>query len=92
MLGSKGTAGEGGIGAVGGGGEGGLVKEAGLLSFAGALLPFGTPAAKAGREHRHNNPVATRTALQNIEASEFLFVAASKDHEHHNSLAIFFIR
>jgi hypothetical protein len=92
MLGSKGTAGEGGIGAVGGGGEGGLVKEAGLLSFAGALLPFGTPAAKAGREHRDNNPIATRTALESIEASEFLFVAASKDHEHPNSLAIFFIK
>ena len=90
MLGSKGTAGEGGIGAVGGGGEGGLVKEAGLLAFAGALLPFGTPAAKAGRVHRHNNPIATRTVLK-IEASEFLFVAASKDHEH-NSLAKFFIK
>jgi hypothetical protein len=92
MLGSKGTAGEGGIGAVGGGGEGGLVKVAGLLSFAGALLPFGTPAAKAGREHRDNNPIATRTVLQSIEASEFLFVVASKDHEHPNSLAIFFIK
>jgi hypothetical protein len=30
--------------------------------------------------------------LESIEASEFLFVAASKDHEHHNSLAIFFIK
>ena len=90
MLGSKGTAGEGGIGAVGGGGEGGLVREGGLLSFEGALLPFGTPAAKAGREHRHNNPIATRTVLE-IEASEFFFVAASKDHEH-NSLAKFFIK
>jgi hypothetical protein len=76
-------AGEGGIGAVGGGGEGGLVREGGLLSL-------GTPAAKAGREHRHNNPIATGTALESIEASEFLFVAASKDDEH-NSLAIFFI-
>jgi hypothetical protein len=76
-------AGEGGNGAVGGGGEGGLVREGGLLSF-------GSPAAKAGREHRHNNPIATGTALESIEASEFLFVAASKDHEQ-NSLAIFFI-
>ena len=76
MLGSKGTAGEGGIGAVGGGGEGGLVKEAGLLSFAGALLPFGTPAAKTGRGDRHNNPIVTGTVLESSEASEFLFVAA----------------
>jgi hypothetical protein len=67
-----------------------LVREAGLLSFAGALLPFGTPAAKAGREHRQNNPIATGTALESIEASEFLFVAASNGREN-NSLAIFFI-
>jgi hypothetical protein len=69
-----------------------LVREGGLLSFEGALLPFGTPAAKAGREQRDDNPIATRTALDSIEASELLFVAASKDHEHHNSLAIFFIK
>ena len=31
-----------------------------------------------------------RTALESIEASEFLFVAASKDHEHHGR-AIFII-
>jgi hypothetical protein len=68
-----------------------LVREGGLLSFEGGLLSFGTPAAKAGREHRQNNPIATGTALQSIEASEFHFVAASKDHEH-NSLAIFFIK
>jgi hypothetical protein len=67
-----------------------LVKEAGLLSFAGALLSFGTPAVKAGREDRHNNPIATGTVLESIEASEFLFVAAFNDHEH-NSLSIFFI-
>jgi len=67
-----------------------LVREAGLLSFAGALLSFGTPAAKAGREDRHNNPITTEIALESIEASEFLFVATSKDQEH-NSLAIFFI-
>ena len=60
-----------------------MVREGGLLSFE-------TPAAKAGREHRHNNPIATGTAWESIEASEFLFVAASKDHEQ-NSLAIFFI-
>jgi hypothetical protein len=60
-----------------------LVREGGLLSF-------GTPAAKAGREHRHNNPIATGTALECIEASEFLFVAAYKDHEY-NSLGVFFI-
>jgi hypothetical protein len=67
-----------------------LVKEGGLLSFEGAMLAFGTPAANAGRELRHNNPIAGRTALESIEASEFLFVAASKDHEH-RSLAIFII-
>jgi hypothetical protein len=67
-----------------------LVREGGLLSFEGGLASFGTPAAKAGREHRHDNAIATGTALESIEASEFLFVAVSKDHEH-NSLAIFFI-
>jgi len=54
------------------------------------LLSFGTPAAKAGREQRHHNPIATGIALERIEARELLFVAGSKDHEH-NSLAIFFI-
>jgi hypothetical protein len=67
-----------------------LFREGGLLSFEGGLLPFGTPAVKAGREDRHNNPIATGTALESIEASEFLFVAPSKEHEH-NSLALFFI-
>jgi hypothetical protein len=62
-----------------------------LLSFEGGLLSFGTPAAKAEREHRDNSPIATKTVLESIEASEFLSVAASKDHEH-NSLAIFFIK
>ena len=56
----------------------------------GGLLSFEAPAAEAGREHRDNIPIATGTALESIEASEFLFVATSKDHEH-NSLAIFFI-
>jgi hypothetical protein len=60
-----------------------LVTEGGLLSL-------GSSAAKAGREHRHHNPIAMGTALERIEASEFLFVAISKDHKH-NSLAIFFI-
>jgi hypothetical protein len=56
----------------------------------GGLLSFEAPAAEAGREHRDNNPIATGTALESIEASEFLFVAASKDHKHHR-LAIVFI-
>ena len=54
------------------------------------MLSFEFSAAKAGREHRHNNPIATRRALECIEASEFLFVAAYKDHEY-NSLGVFFI-
>jgi hypothetical protein len=87
MPGSKGTAGEGGIGAVGGDGagrgEGGLVTEGGLLSLVSS-------AAKAGKEHRHHSPIETGIALESIEASEFFFVATSKDNEH-NSLAICFI-
>jgi hypothetical protein len=75
------------VGAVGGDGagrgEGGLVTEAGLFSLVSS-------AAKAGSEDRHHNPITMGTALESIEASEFLFVATSKDHEH-NSLAIFFI-
>jgi hypothetical protein len=62
------------------------------LVIEGGLVSFGSSAAKAGREHRHNNPIATGTALESMEASEFLFVAASKDHEHNNCLAIFFIK
>jgi hypothetical protein len=64
-------------------GEGGLVIE-------GELLSFESSAAKAGREQRHNNPMATGTALESIEASELIFVPPSKDHGD-NSLAIFFI-
>ena len=56
----------------------------------GELLSFESSAAKAGREQRHNNPMATGTALESIEASELIFVAPSKDHGD-NSLAIFFI-
>ena len=66
-----------------GGGEGGLVTEGGVVSLAAS-------AAKAGRENRHNNPTATGTALESREASEFFFVAASKDHEL-DSLGVFFI-
>jgi hypothetical protein len=70
-------------GEAGGGGEGGLVIEGGLLTL-------GSSAAKAGREHRHNNPIATRRALHRIEVSEFLMVAASNETEQ-NFLGISFI-
>jgi hypothetical protein len=60
------------------------------LVIEGGLVSFGSSAAKAGREHRHNNPIATRRALECIEASEFLFAAAYKDHEY-NGLGVFFI-